>query len=457
MITFSEKIKLYEYFSYILFFGFKHDYSFDFMERHLSSSSIVKTIEKKNDCNFLYDSTLSDSIKEIYGLVQLFDDDIVAQSVYSLWISEAYLKLLFEYRKPLSYLFLYIPLEEMVRIFSPYHEMDWTHLYAEFERRVEQTSLLRAILDKENISINKLSQLTGISKNTLTTYLVDERLRAASFENIYKIANVLELDIDIFAEHINAYNEGEISDNLIKNNDLLSTIALYMVSYYSSDISNRKYVYDKEENISINKLSQLTGISKNTLTTYLVDERLRAASFENIYKIANVLELDIDIFAEHINAYNEGEISDNLSKNNDLLSTIALYMVSYYSSDISNRKYVYDKEENIYKYKDLRLKVLFTSNNKEAKEVDSINLEADRLIEEYSKHIKKEERKNYVIIINESNQISNSLSPYKKWLNFGFERIFILNSENIICIKEDYWKSNVSISVVENIKNRVIS
>lgn len=359
MITFSEKIKLYNYFSYILFFGFKHDCSFDFMERQLSSSSIIKTIEKKNDCNFLYDSTLSDSIKEIYGLVQLFDDDIVAQSVYSLWISEAYLKLLFEYRKPLSYLFLFIPLKEMLRIFSPYHEMDWTHLYAEFERRVEQTSLLRAILDKENISINKLSQLTGISKNTLTTYLVDERLRAASFENIYKIANVLELDIDIFADHINAYNEAEISDNL--------------------------------------------------------------------------------------------------SKNNDLLSTIALYMVSYYSSDISNRKYVYDKEESIYKYKDLRLKVLFTSNNKEAKETDSINLEADRLIEEYAKHIKKEERKNYVIIINESNQISNSLSPYKKWLNFGFERIFILNSENIICIKEDYWKSNVSISVVENIKNRAIS
>lgn len=77
MITFSEKIKLYNYFSYILFFGFKHDCSFDFMERQLSSSSIIKTIEKKNDCNFLYDSTLSDSIKEIYGLVQLFDDDIV--------------------------------------------------------------------------------------------------------------------------------------------------------------------------------------------------------------------------------------------------------------------------------------------------------------------------------------------------------------------------------------------
>ena len=359
MITYSDKLELFNYFSYILFFGFKHDYSFDYVERHLSSASIVKTIEKKNECGFLYDSTLSDSIKEIYGLVQLFDDDIVAQSVYSLWISEAYLKLLFEYRKPLSFLFLYIPLEEMVRIFSPYHEMDWTHLYAEFERRVEQTSLLRAILDKENISINKLSQLTGISKNTLTTYLVDERLRAASFDNIYRISNVLELDIDIFADHINARNEYEAENKLIENTDLRSTLALYMVSYFSSDISNRKYIYDKDE--------------------------------------------------------------------------------------------------EIYKYKDLKLKILFTSNNSDPKENDSLNLEADKLIEEYSRNIKKEDRKNYVIIINESNQISTSLSPYKKWLSYGYERIFILNPTNLICIKEDYWKSYISSSVINNIKDRVIS
>lgn len=354
MISYQELYELYDYFGYVFEYGFSHKYSFDYMQNRIANSKAIKDIENKSDCSFLINSSLKDVIKDIY---ELKNNDFAVEihpNTVSFWVAEAYLRLSFRFHKSLSFIFLYIPIEEMIRMFSPYHEMDWSHLYHDFEQTVLDSSLLRKILDYKHLSINKLSQLTGISKNTLTSYLNDQRLMEAKFDYIYKISQVLDIDIAVFANKVNNYEKDELEKPFT---------------------------------------------------------------------------------------------------NKELFSTLAMYFLSYYSSEIANRNYVYDKQNELYVDKDSRLKVFMTSNES----VGGVyNQQAEQILSKYASSMSNKDRSNTIVVIYELKDISDSVNPYKKWIEYGFDKIFIINSKAVICIKESYWLSHLEKDIREKILTRLI-
>ena len=354
MISYQELYEIYDYFGYVFHYGLSNKYSFDYMQNRIASSKIVKDLERHSDPSFLINSSLSSSLEDIYEL----NNDVSIEDIHpdnvSLWISEAYLRLSFKFHKSLSFIFLYIHIDEMIMMFNPYHEMDWSSLYELFIDNVSTSSLLRKILDYKHLSINKLSQLTGISKNTLTTYLNDKRLSEAKFDYVYRISNLLDIDIDVFASKVNNYIKDEVKP---------------------------------------------------------------------------------------------------IINNYELFSTLAIYMVSYYSSEIANRQYVLDKANGIYRCNDKYLKVFITNSDNQ---LSNFNIEADELLSKYASTSSKEERRNTVIVIYELKDISDSISPYKKWIDYGFEKIFIINSSLIMCLKDSYWLSSIEKDTREKILTRLI-
>lgn len=358
MINYQDTFRLYDYFSYIFFYGFKNRYSYDYIQDRLSSSYIVKDLEDKGNSDFLFNSSLSESIKSIYQLNDIDIDSIVETNTISLWVSEAYLRLFFKYHKSFGYLFVYLPIERMLSLFDLYHELDWTRLFEVYEEEIKQSSLLKKILEKKSLSLHKLSELTGISKSTLVSYLKDSRFKEAKFEYVYKIASVCSLDINIFANNVNNYIDAQVS---------------------------------KE---SINK---------------------------------------------------------------ELFNTLALFVLHYQSQEIASRNYQYNKEKDLYISGDKTLKVLITSISTHYLKTERLNEEAKKMLDRYSHTLSKEERQNQIVVLYELNQNSVSLDVYKSWLDYGFEKIYIYNPINLLCIKTDSKKSYLNQDTLEKIKARILS
>ena len=351
MINYKDLFEIYDHFGYVFYYGLSHKYSFDYMQKRIANCKEIKDLENKNDCSFLINSKVADIISEIYELKDnKANIDEICPDTLSLWISEAYLRLSFKFHKSLSFVFLYFPIDKMINAFSPYHEIDWTQLYDYFKEEISSKPLLRKILDYKHLSVNKLSQLTGISKNTLTTYLDNQRLSEAKFDYIYRISQALDIDINVFANRINNF-EQEDFNKTFANKELFSTLAKWIVSYYSSEIANRNYIYNKDKELYVD--------GNNYLKVFITNDK---ANF-TIY-----------------------------------------------------------------------------------------NSEAEKLISKY----KTSEKAHTVIVIYELDNISKTIDPYKKWLEYGFEKIFIVNSNTVICLKESYWQSYLGKDIQEKMLTRLI-
>ena len=347
---------LYRYFASILEYGFENHYSFESIEDFISFSDMFKCLEN-SDASFIYHRTLVEEMESVYS-IQIQSEMISFPNSKSLWLGEAYVRLFFKFHKPIYYIFLYVPLVEMLNYYSSYHEMDWNQLYDLFFEKMNDCPLLKKLIEKNNLSINKLSQLTNISSNTIKWYyLSDENLYKASYANIYSISIALKVNSNIFVKEIDNYTNSE---------------------EYDFDKTNLKY-----------------------------------------------------------------------------RSYYGLYIASYFSKDINDRKYLYNENDNLfYSHKNI-LKVLWTKSSLLADSSNAVNQELIEVIANYSLSIPAEERKRITIVIFEYNQISEEAKPFLKLRNYGFDKVFIVNPKNVIYISEvDYWLCYITERVKDNIITR---
>lgn len=234
--------------SNIISYGLLKHYSRDAIEDRISFSDMFRRLEN-SDSSFLNERTMHQEIGLIYSRdvdVNLFDN----KSSISYWLGEAYIRLFFRFHKSIYYIFLYLPLEEMVTAYRVYHEMDWSELYSFFQEKIESKTLLNTLIKKRDLSVNKVSSLTGISSNTIQYYCLDDNhLYEAKYTYIYQLAICLKVNSNVFAKEIHNYiNSGQYHYD--KTNPLYrSYLGLNYASYYSLDIKKGNYVLDKDNYI----------------------------------------------------------------------------------------------------------------------------------------------------------------------------------------------------------------
>lgn len=352
MIKASNISKLYDYLSKILFFGVSYQYSTEYIEESISNSFFINELESSND-RFLYNSNLKDIVEEIYPDANLDGYDFNSINPIFKWVGEAYIRLFFKFHKSMNFIFLYIPLDSMIDLFDLYHQMDWSQLYSLFIEFVKKKTLLRLLLNKRNLSVNKLSQLTNISNSTLTYYCLDNNhLYEAKHNYIYLISRALNVNMKVFLREIFNYTDSS-AYGFDKSNPLYRAyLGLYYCSYYYLEIEKRNYQY--------NDAKGLFESSEGNLIVKWVD---------------------------HTSPY--------------------IYTPSSYNPEI------------------------------------------EKVVVEASKNIARKNIESTVLVIFEFNMTSESVKQYLKLQKCGYEKIFIINQEYIMCIYDNYWISYIPDSVTE--------
>lgn len=168
---------------------------------YLINSKYVMEIEKGNLFE-ISDISVEEGYHSIVGNNIAKDDSFgIYNDAY--WCGHCYFELFLTLHKPFSYLFLKLPLAEMLDLYKVYHEMDISQLEEYFHDREKEETILRLLCKRHRCSINKLSKATGISVNTLNKYRSsDKSIYNASFQNIYRISKYLDTPISLFVEEL---------------------------------------------------------------------------------------------------------------------------------------------------------------------------------------------------------------------------------------------------------------
>ena len=153
---------------------------------------------------------LSDENDNVISLIDLFNsitglyldsDDSFGIYNDAYWCGTVYYYLYFKTKKSLSYIIYKFPLDQLIEFYGTYHEMDYSSVYDLFLSKEKENPLLRSLCKQNGITVNELHERTGISINTLQKYYRDdELLLSASFQNIYKISQALNVNISLFAK-----------------------------------------------------------------------------------------------------------------------------------------------------------------------------------------------------------------------------------------------------------------
>lgn len=261
MIQANKINDLYEIFSHLFDYGFYKKYPLFAIEERLIESELVKSLEDDKGDKYLYRHYLTKIFDDVYG-IDPSRCEIFGSSSISLWISEAYLRLFYKYHKSFSYLFLLINLRTMYDLYDVYHEMDFDQLFELYENKEKEFKLLNTLIDKKGLSIKQLSILTSISEHTLYNYSKDnESLYNASYENIYKIAHILDVDSKVFVKTLNNYIDYSIYDFDKNDIEYHSYLALYYLEYFYK-IDKRGYKFDSSTLSFINNNNVIKVILK---------------------------------------------------------------------------------------------------------------------------------------------------------------------------------------------------
>lgn len=139
-------------------------YTFDYIEKVLVKSCMIKELEQSNITLIAFSS----SMKLYRGLFPNSKASTYDIKLFSshYWIGESYINLFLKYKVNFQTLFLYLPIEKMHRLYVAYHEMDITHLFQYFEE-LRKTNTFTMLLKDREMSLKTLSIKTGISLPTL--------------------------------------------------------------------------------------------------------------------------------------------------------------------------------------------------------------------------------------------------------------------------------------------------
>lgn len=186
-----------ELFARLFVLGVQNKINFSSFTHFLERSELVKKIEEGN-----YDDYFNQSITAIFK--QITNYDVLEDNSYGIyndayWCGFSYFEIHQRTGKTFAFIFLKLPLEKMMDIYSIYHEMDVSSLLEFFQKRVEEKTILRALCENKHCSLPKLSSATGINAAILSKYNAsDDALYKGSFQNIYKIATFFDVPISLF-------------------------------------------------------------------------------------------------------------------------------------------------------------------------------------------------------------------------------------------------------------------
>ncbi len=179
--------------SYLLGRSYSEGYSFDYIEKTISYSHLICELEKSNITTIAFSS-----FEKMYSEIFPFNENNYIFDEYNIfgWCGYAYMHLFLYKQITFEALFYVIPFSKMMELYKLYHEMNITRL-DDYVNEVLKYSILDIAMKKNDMSSNKLSNLTGLSISTINALRYNKRdISKLEAGKLLKIANVLRVKME---------------------------------------------------------------------------------------------------------------------------------------------------------------------------------------------------------------------------------------------------------------------
>ena len=192
-----EKSNVRETFSRLFVLAVMNKMNFSSFTFLLLKSDFLLQIEK-NKYDEIFEKPISKLFYEITGF-EVKEDNSYGVYNDAYWCGQNYFDLHFNLNKSFAYIFLKLPFDQMINIYTIFHEMDFSSLVDYFNKKCEEKSIIRLLCENFKKSLNDLSKATTISLSTLKKYsLSDNYLYNASFQNISKLVLFFDVNYSLF-------------------------------------------------------------------------------------------------------------------------------------------------------------------------------------------------------------------------------------------------------------------
>lgn len=185
---------------------------------------------EENDIDGFLKKNYEDICFELFGVK--FNKDVEdIGPIY--WSGIQYMNIFFNYQIPLRTIFLIWPLKIMSAHYAKYHEMNEIELCKEFKKCFDNTSIVKELRNRANLSTRQIAELTGIDFSSVRYFENDNThlFRSPTFVSNL-LANALGVD-NVFFKNKSSFLP--LSVNLIDDSGFLKKVGFYLKSLYISE------------------------------------------------------------------------------------------------------------------------------------------------------------------------------------------------------------------------------
>ena len=176
--------------SVILSFGYESKFFSKVVEKRIAKSPYFIAVEADNDETILY----SDVQKTLASIFYDADTSKYKYNLYAwcVWVSELYLIIQEKTKMTFEAIFMYLSLDDGLKIFPVYHEMDFSQAVALFEERLKKHSVLYHAMKRRGISVSELAKVSGLSYSMISALRNRKKnIGRVAADNFLKIATYL--------------------------------------------------------------------------------------------------------------------------------------------------------------------------------------------------------------------------------------------------------------------------
>lgn len=166
---------------------------------------------ERNEAETFLATPIETIVQEVFHK-QIYIDYSAPIASEIFWAGQMYISLLLNYGVPLQRGFLVYPLEKMIGLFDPYHEMGDDRLCLRYLEDESKTSVLKILMDGK-FTARQLSVLTGISYSAAIKYQNNQTLfgmsalTASSFASLFGVPACVFIKESSFVPDVSSFME----------------------------------------------------------------------------------------------------------------------------------------------------------------------------------------------------------------------------------------------------------
>lgn len=252
-----------------------HDAGFllDYINQVIVKSPFFDCFENNELTGFM-NKSIETITKEVFGKEVIYNYSHNMINPYY-WAGLSIMEIMMNINVPIKRILLIMPLKEIVGCFDVYHEMHPKQFVDHYLELENKRSLFRILRNEKDLSISKISALTGIKKSLLQYFdYSSSTFLATSFSNLNKLSRLFDVSLDVFKKNSNYI---PYSSSIIFSKDYKSIFIKNIADYYGGKqniTAIDKYIDNKEARKLLNQHQIIVDISNPFGVIYISSNRI---------------------------------------------------------------------------------------------------------------------------------------------------------------------------------------